>query len=242
MADILLVHGAWHGEWCWHKIVSKLKASGYEVFAPSLPGLAERQPEMCPELGLEDHILDVEKLIVDRDLNNLTLVVHSYAGMIGRALEDSLGDRLDTIIYLEAVVPKQGQSMFSLIPPDFRARLEAMATDEGKGWAIPPPDAARFNIESEELSLWITSNMTDHPLKSFQDKLNLSNPDHIQGLKYFVFADDRTPQPYQTFIDELSGLDDWRVLSMRGGHELMLTNPTGVLRVLGQAISEFSQN
>lgn len=237
MTDFLLVHGAWHGEWCWHKIVPKLKTSGHEVYAPSLPGLAERQSEMSPELGLEDHISDIEQLIIDRDLNDLILVVHSYAGMIGRALEDRLGSRLKTIIYIEAVVPKQGQSMFSLIPPDFRSRLEALATSEGRGWMIPPPDAGRFNIESEELSLWITSNMTNQPLKTFQDKLTLSNPDHIEGLKFFVFANDRTPQPYQTFIEELSSLDDWRVLSMEGGHELMLTNPNGILEVLEQAVA-----
>ena len=179
----------------------------------------------------------MEKLIVERNLDDLILVVHSYAGMIGGALEDRLPERLRSIVYLEAVVPKQGQSMFLLIPPDFRTRLETLASVEGQGWMIPPPDANRFNIESEELSLWISSNMTNQPLKTFQEKVVLSNSHHIDRPKFFVFASDRVPQPYQVFIDEFAEAADWQVISLPGGHELMLTNPDEVLKILEQANS-----
>ncbi|MEM6267712.1 MAG: alpha/beta fold hydrolase, partial [Pseudomonadota bacterium] len=80
--DFVLIHGAWHGGWCWEPVREKLESAGHRVLTPTLPGLAERQAELRPNLGLGDHIADVRNLIERENLSDFVLVGHSYGGMV----------------------------------------------------------------------------------------------------------------------------------------------------------------
>jgi pimeloyl-ACP methyl ester carboxylesterase len=81
-ATFVLVHGAWHGGWCWKKLTPLLRATGHEVFAPTLTGLGERSHLLTRDVGLETHITDIEQVLEYEDLRNVVLVGHSYAGMV----------------------------------------------------------------------------------------------------------------------------------------------------------------
>ena len=63
MATFVLVHGGWHGGWCWQKVIPFLEAAGHEVYAPTLTGLAERASELSPDVGLTTHIQDIVGLL-----------------------------------------------------------------------------------------------------------------------------------------------------------------------------------
>src|SRR5207244_4738918 len=94
MATFVLVHGGWHGGWCWQKVIPFLEAAGHEVYAPTLTGLAERASELSPEVGLETHIKDIEGLLVEKDLHAVILVSHSYSGMVITGVVDAVPERI----------------------------------------------------------------------------------------------------------------------------------------------------
>src|SRR6478735_2944496 len=110
MANFVLVHGAWHGAWCWQRVVSLLTAQGHRVHAVTLTGVGERVHLMSPLITLETHIADVANTLVFEELQDVVLAVHSYAGMIGTALADRMPERLRHLVYVDAVVPKPGES------------------------------------------------------------------------------------------------------------------------------------
>ena len=94
MANFVLVHGAWHGGWCWRRVVDALHAQGHRAFAPTLTGVGERAHLMSPLITLETHIGDVLQAIEAEELDDAVLAVHSYAGMIGTAIADRQPQRL----------------------------------------------------------------------------------------------------------------------------------------------------
>jgi pimeloyl-ACP methyl ester carboxylesterase len=115
MANYLLVHGAWHGPWCWRAVATFLQRQGHSVAIPTLPGLNEETQARAGSFGLADHIYAVSTAI-DHISGRVILVVHSYAGMIARAFESLRRDRLCHVVYLEAVIPEPGRSLLEMQP------------------------------------------------------------------------------------------------------------------------------
>jgi pimeloyl-ACP methyl ester carboxylesterase len=136
-ATFVLVHPAWFGGWCWKKITPLLRARGYEVFTPTLTGLGERAHLARPEIGLNIHIEDVANLLKYEDLSDVILVGNSSAGMVITGVADQAPERIAHIVYLDAFVPQDGQTMLDLIPPDRRPPMEMLVQNEGHGWLLP---------------------------------------------------------------------------------------------------------
>ncbi len=90
MATFVLVHGGWHGGWCWQKVIPFLQAAGHEVYAPTLTGLAERAAELSPDIGLDTHIQDIVGLLQEKNLQGVILVGHSYGGMVITGVVDAV--------------------------------------------------------------------------------------------------------------------------------------------------------
>jgi pimeloyl-ACP methyl ester carboxylesterase len=110
----VIVHGAWGGSWAFKKTDSLLTKKGCRVYRPSLTGLGERVHLATLETGLKTHITDVVNAILYEDLHNVILVGHSYGGMVITGVADSIPDRIQKIIYLDAFVPKNGESVKDL--------------------------------------------------------------------------------------------------------------------------------
>src|SRR3954468_4695997 len=113
MANFVLVHGAWHGAWCWRPVVQALAATGHRAHAVTLTGVGERVHLMSPAMTLETHISDVINAIDAEELQAVVLGVHSYGGRIGAAIADRLPQRLRHLVYVDAVVPRPGESWSS---------------------------------------------------------------------------------------------------------------------------------
>jgi len=131
MATYLICHGAWSGGWSWKKMRPLLRAAGHEVLTPSYTGLGERAHLAHPLVDLETHIEDILAVIATEDLRDIILVGHSYGGMVATGVADRVPDRVRHLVYLDAFVPADGQSLQDLVG----AAPVAAPVD---GWLIPP--------------------------------------------------------------------------------------------------------
>ena len=109
-ATFVLVHGAWHGGWCWSRVAPLLRGAGYPVFAPTLTGLGERLHLLTPQVDLDTHVRDITSLLDYEDLHNVILVGHSYGGMVISGVAETAGTRLAQLVYLDAFLPEDGKA------------------------------------------------------------------------------------------------------------------------------------
>lgn len=119
MTTIVLIHGGWHGGWCWKKLAPLLRVAGHDVHAPTLTGLGERAHLLCPEITLSTHVQDIVALLKYEDLQGVVLVGHSYGGMVMTAVAEEVSERLAQLVYLDAFVPLDGQALGDLADPAF---------------------------------------------------------------------------------------------------------------------------
>jgi pimeloyl-ACP methyl ester carboxylesterase len=131
-ATYVLVHPAWHGGWCWKKVVPLLRAQGHDVHTPTLTGLGERSHLASPDIGLETHIQDIVHVLKYEDLGRVILVGHSSSGAVITGVADRVPEQLAHVVYLDAFMPDDGQSLMDLIPPDRRQGMEQRVQAEGR--------------------------------------------------------------------------------------------------------------
>jgi pimeloyl-ACP methyl ester carboxylesterase len=171
----VLVHGAYHGAWCWKDVASGLRALGHEVATPTWTGLGERSHLLKLEPTLETFIEDVAQVLRYEDLRNVILVGHSFAGSVVSALADRMPERLRHLVYLDALVLRSGESSASRSPARIAAYRElALASDNPLG--IPPADPVHFGITNPQQVAWLKPRLTPHPLRTYYDELRLQHP------------------------------------------------------------------
>ncbi|HSV48111.1 MAG TPA: alpha/beta fold hydrolase, partial [Ramlibacter sp.] len=166
MAAFVLVHGAWHGGWCWRRVLPALAGAGHAAHALTLTGVGERSHLLSPAITLETHIADVLQLIEAEELSDIVLAVHSYAGMIGTAIADRMGPRLRHLVYVDAVVPQPGESWSSTHAAATRAARLA-AAEASADYAIAPPDPAIYGLAGEDHA-WVQRRQTPHPGHTYE--------------------------------------------------------------------------
>src|SRR3954447_6789466 len=172
MATFVLVHGAWLGGWVWKEVAALLREAGHEVYTPTLTGLGERSHLANREIGLDTHICDVVQVLEYEDLWDVVLVGHSYGGMVITSVADCVPDRLAHLVYLDAFVPDDGQSLHDLVPTDGSTRDREMARREGDGWRIPLEEP--WCMGTNDVLRWMHPYPTDQPLRSFDQPLYLT--------------------------------------------------------------------
>src|ERR1051326_5767338 len=157
MATFVLVHGAWHGGWCWQKVIPFLKAAGHEVYAPTLTGLAERASELSREVGLETHIQDIVSLLEEKDLHGVILVGHSYGAIVITGVVDQVPERIAHLVYLDTFVPRNGEAMADVSPLVIRL-LRKQAQAHGDGYRVAPHGT--YGVTREPDRSWVRSSVT----------------------------------------------------------------------------------
>ncbi len=174
MATFLVCHGAWSAGWAWKKVRPLLRAAGHEVFTPTYTGLGERAHLVSRTVTLDTHIADVLGVIECEDLNEIVLVGHSYGGMVATGVADRARARIAKLVYIDAFVPEDGQSLFDLLPAAERERRGDDSKVSGDGWLLPPnpppPDTAPDDVA------WITPRRRWQPLACFTQPLLLKTP------------------------------------------------------------------
>ena len=236
---VVLVHGAWHGGWCWSRVEAELRREGLRVFTPTLTGLGERAHLRSPVPGLATHVEDIVRVIEWNELHDVVLVGHSYGGMVITGVADQLQDRLHHVVYLDAALPSDGHSMITQNPNATEdsaaaalAGLKAL-TEDGV-WMEPPP-ASVFGIPAEdERSLrWLDRRLTAHPLPTWTDALSLENGGTDGLARTYIHCTDpvlpRTAFPaHAARIKAGSAGARWRYADLATGHDAMVTAPRRV--------------
>jgi pimeloyl-ACP methyl ester carboxylesterase len=161
MANFVLVHGAWHGGWCWQRVVQVLAREGHRAHAVTLTGCGERAHLLSPVITLETHIEDVRAAIEAEEMRDVVLAVHSYAGMIGTALADRMGGRLRHLVYVDAVVPRPGESWSSTHSRQVRESRLA-ATQASDDYSMFAPDPNNYGLPPDDYA-WVRRRLTPHP-------------------------------------------------------------------------------
>jgi pimeloyl-ACP methyl ester carboxylesterase len=238
MPTFVLVHGAWHGGWCWSKVKHALEAASATVHTPTLTGLGERMHLASREICLETHIEDVVRLIDYELLTDVILVGHSYAGVVVTAVADRVSQRLSRLVYLDAVVPKNKQCLFDCASPEFRSQIEDQVRTQGEGWKIPVPSPAMLGLAEDEDIDWTCPRLVPHPYRTFTDAVVLRHSTiPVVPRSYVNCIGANAPGGPRT--GQAEGIDDYHELST--GHDAMVTVPEKVSELLLR-IAEASNN
>ena len=175
VATFVLVHGAWHGGWCWQRVIDRLTAQGHRVFAPTLTGVCERSHLDSPSVNLSTQISDVVNEIRWKDLENVVLVGHSYGGMVITGVAEQVASKIASIVYLDAFIPADGQSL-----GDLGGKVDA-------GPFTAPIPAARFAVNEADRA-WVDSKMTPQSTACFTEKIKVTGAYQKIARKAYILA------------------------------------------------------
>ena len=225
MSNFVLVHGGMIGGNCWKNVRKILEHKQHTVLAPTLTGLGERKHLSCPDIDLETHIQDILNTILYEELDNVVLIGHSYGGMVITGVADRIPQKVKKLIYVAAVLPKDGESMFDAVGPEISSFLSKGA-QEGNGWEVPAGAPQSYGIHTPEMTRWFVKMSTPHPLKSFQQKLHLRNASFQDIEKVYIkCSQDKA-------LDAMVGrAKDMKIFSceINSGHFPMLTAPEALV-------------
>lgn len=230
MSNYVLVHGAWHGSWCWKRVRRALQARGQDVFTPTLTGVGERAHLLSPQVNLETHISDVVNLIRWEELSDVVLCGHSYGGCVVSGVADRMPERIRALVYLDAFVLENGQCLHDTLPPEMRDGQLEEARTTGEGWKVPPIPAEAFQVNAVDRD-WVNRQCTRQPLATFQQPLRLTGGiGKIQNVTY-ILATGWAPSPFSQFSGKAKARG-WKTLEMACGHDVMLDLPEQLSREL----------
>ncbi|MBK5205099.1 MAG: alpha/beta hydrolase [Polaromonas sp.] len=238
MKIFVLVHGAWHGGWCWQRVIAALQKDGHRVHAVTLTGLGERAHLLSPAINLDTHINDVINLIEAEELSDVVLAVHSYAGMIGTAVADRAGQRLKHLVYVDAVVPKSGESWSSMQSSATQQQRMA-AAQATPNFSFPPPDPEVFGLQGADRE-WVQRRQTPHPGNTYQAPLQFDVQRVAAVPRTFVSCTQpalATIEPSRLRVQDPEFWDGaWlpnsQVVELKTGHDPMISEPAALARIL----------
>ena len=228
MATFVLVHGAWHGAWCWRRLARLIAHSGHEVFTPTLTGLAERSHLRTPDIDLDTHILDVVNEMKWQELNDVVLVGHSYAGMVISGVAEKMEKSISSFVLLDAFFPESGQALIDLAPPPVRDAF--LAAERDGAASIPPRSAAMFNVNERDRA-WVDAQCTPQPLKCGLQKLTLTGARERIAKKAYIRATGYPSQPFDLALEKARARG-WRSHEVACGHDVMLDAPERLAEIL----------
>lgn len=238
MANFVLVHGAWHGAWCWRRVVDLLHAKGHRVHALTLTGVGERAHLLSPDIHLHTHIQDVVAAIEHEELQDVVLAVHSYAGMVGTGVADRIAERLHHLVYVDAVVPKPGEAWNATHTSATReARLNAARAD--KLYSFPPPGPELFGLSGEDAA-WVARRQTPHPGHPYSDVLDFDPARVARVPRTYIHCTRPTLATIDAIWPRVNDPKFWnglwlpnsRALELATGHDPMISAPAELTQVL----------
>lgn len=236
-AVFVLVHGGGHGGWCWGRVAPLLRAAGCAAHTPTLTGLGERSHLLSPDVGLQTHIDDVANLLAYEDLSEVILVGHSYGGMVITGVADRAPARISRLVYLDAAIPHDGESLVDTSPGLGRFAQAEMRVVDGVPLVLwpGPVTQALYGISDPADWAWMAPRLTPHPLRCFEEPLRLRDPAALAALPRAIVNCTATlkVRPPATLDRYFSGAP---VLEIDAAHDMMVTAPRATADMLLQLI------
>ena len=231
MAVFVVAHGAWSSGWAWRKMRTLMRDAGHDFFTPSYTGLGERHHLASRAVSLSLHIEDIVNVLEFEDLRDVVVIGHSFGGLVATGVADRARDRVARIIYLDAFVPEDGQSLMDLVSPEGRDSMKA-ASHAGDGWRIParglPPDTP----EGERA--WAAARRVAHPIAAFEEPLRLSGVP--LPPRAYIYCQRTDPDDRFGPFAARARRDGWPYAEIDSSHNPHITAPTelgAVLQSLG---------
>jgi pimeloyl-ACP methyl ester carboxylesterase len=224
MATFVLVHGAWHGGWCWAKVAAILRRRGHTVFTPTLTGLGERSHLLSKSIDLDVFITDIANVLLWEDLADVVLVGHSFGGTTITGVADRLPERIRRLVYLDAMLLENGQSAFGLLPEDVVAARIRAAQESSGGLSIPAPPAGAFGICDAAQVAWLEARLTAHPFNTYASPLRLAHPVGNGLPTTYVVCTDPIYAPLEESRHWVKAAG-WKTVEISTGHDAMVIAP-----------------
>jgi pimeloyl-ACP methyl ester carboxylesterase len=229
-AVYVLVHGAWSGAHGFRHVRRILHSHGHEVFTPSLTGIGERAHLVSPQVGLATHVQDVVNAVLYEDLEDIVLVGFSYGGAVVTGTLDHIGSRVRDLVYLDAFVPRAGESVVMLA-----GRAAPATLDLADVWLAPPPDR---HFDDPDEGVWQSARRVSHPLRCFTEPVRLAVPveEHDVGLTYIKATADGRDAPggeaFWSVADHAKASERWQYFEIGTTHMVASNRPNDLAAIL----------
>jgi len=232
MATFVLVHGAWHGGWCWVRVRDRLAAAGHRVFTPTLTGLGARKHLLTRDVNLDTHITDVVNLLEAEELSDVVLVGHSYAGAVTPGVVDRAPGRIAQLILLDAMMVEFGEAPIELSPPEVAAARRAQVEREGEGYKLLAPPAEIFGVSDPADVAWVARRLTPHPFGTYTTKLAQRGAGLGSVPRTYIDCVSPALQTINPSRARVRAKREWRLLELATGHDAMVTAPRELAEML----------
>ena len=240
MAVIVLVHGAWSGSWSWNGVAPLLRAAGHEVHAPTLTGLAERSHVAPAQVNLSSHICDIAGLMHWNDLRDVILVGHSYGGMVITGAADREIARIRGMIYIDAFVPGDGQSVWDLAGETRAASQRAAAQAHDGGLSVPRARAPR-NADNAYAPRFDPL-FTAHPIACFSEPYMATRADPTAWPpRHYALCTAYDPSPFHPIAARLREDKSWSVSAFDALHDVVRTHPADVAQRIEDVMAQWDR-
>jgi len=231
MTTFVLVHGAFHGGWCWRRVARRLRMRGHSVFAPTLSGPARRKPAPQRDVDLSTNVADVIGLIERRQLREVMLVGHSYGGVVAAWAADRVPSRIAQLVCLDSPLPASGSSVVET-HPDGRDWLRTVVEINGRSYvAVPDSDVNLFGVTEQRDIRWLKSKLTPQPALTICEPMQLSGA-LAQVRKCYV----RCRVPGQAsdplFVERIKADPTWDFRILLTAHDAMIAAPVQLTEFL----------
>ncbi len=233
-STFVLVHGAWHGGWCWRRVADLLTAQGHRVFTPTLSGVADRSHLAGRDVDLSTHIADVANLLKWEGLKDVVLCGHSYGGMvISGVAEMAPAGAIGSIVFLDAFLPDDGRSLFdyTTVPGAEGGPME----EEGEATGFVSPIPAEVFGVNEQDRAWVNAQCTPQSYRTFTEKARLTGARERIAKKAYVLATGYPQLTFPTFAAKVKDDPAWRYYEVPSGHDVMLDAPERLAEILEEA-------
>jgi pimeloyl-ACP methyl ester carboxylesterase len=228
MATFVLVHGAWHGGWCYARVAKKLRAAGHEVYTPTLTGVGERSHLAGMHITLATHIKDIVNVFEYENLNDVILCGHSYGGMVISGVASAIGERIRSLFFLDAFLPQDGQSLFDLVGDTANQFLQLAKQFDGR---LPPIPAAAFNVNAKDAA-WVDKTCVPQSLMTFTDSAKLTEKYAAVKKRTYLLATGYEMHVFDQFHERVKNDPAWKVRTVKCGHDVMLDDPDELTKLL----------
>jgi len=232
MATFVLCHGGWGGSWQWRTVADLLRVMGHKVFTPTFTGLGERVHLANPDIDLNTYITDVVNVVQFEDLHEVVLVGYSFSGMVTTGVADKIPDRISHLVYLDAVVPQDGQSLADLLDPEIKAQVFAAIKHQGDGWKLP-------HISSKPSD----PRMTPQPSKTGTHPVTLRNPAARSLPRSFIYCTEGKngmlmESPIKRAAETAKSDASWQYYELKTDHHPMEDMPQELSGLLNMIVAQ----
>ncbi len=228
----VLVHGAYGGGWIWRDVAAGLRTLGHRVWTPTQTGLGERAHLMSRQITVDTHIEDVASVIETDELRNIILVGHSYGGMAVTGVADRMTDRVRHVVYLDALIPEDGDTAFTVLPAGMAEARRKVAREQGGGVALPVPGPEAFPIPDSPGKDWFMRRLRPHPIGTYESPVRLSKPAGAGLPVTYVAYTNPALASIEPSRQRARAKAGWRYLELPVPHDVEVPMPEKVVDLL----------